>query len=162
LKILTSLLDLLRATPRQYALYVVLYATAGFINNRLGQLWELARFAHWWQVLTCYVLYLVPWSLAVRRLRIDQQYLYGLLALGLLELGGYSLGTSIAYPGNAFDRLFTERNFSLVMTLMFAGLLPAGNALAAFAESLLFPEPSGADADAEVKAAPLTEPLSQR
>ncbi len=156
MKLLGRLLDLLRATPRQYALYVVIYAVAGFINNRLGQLWELARFANWWQVLTCYVLYLVPWSLAVRRLRLEQQYLYGLLALGVLELGGYSLGTSIAYPGNVFDQLFTERNFSLVMTLMFAGLLPAGNALVAFAESVLFPEAKAAAAPA------LSEPLSQR
>lgn len=136
-------------------LYVALYGVWGFINNRLGQVWELARFAHWWQVLTCYVLYLVPWSLFVRRLRIDQQYLYGLLALGLLELGGYSLGTSIAYPGNVFDRLFTERNFSLVMTLMFASLLPAGNALVSFAESLLFPERAP-------ESAPLNQPLSER
>jgi hypothetical protein len=156
LKLLAFVLDRLRATPRQYALYVAIYATAGFINNHLGQLWELARFAHWWQVLTCYVLYLVPWSLAVRGLRIEQQYLWGLLALGVLELGGYSLGTSIAYPGNVFDRLFTERNFSLLMTLMFAGLLPAGNALVAFAESLLFPE-RGAK-----PAAALSAPLSER
>jgi len=148
---LAPFLERLRATPRQYALYVALYAAWGFLNNRLGHVWELARFAHWWQVLTCYVLYLVPWSLFVRRLRVDQQYLYGLLALGLLELGGYSLGTSIAYPGNVFDRLFTERNFSLAMTLMFAGLLPAGNFLVSLAESALFPEP-----------ARLTEPLSER
>jgi len=148
---LAPVLDRLRATPRQYALYVAIYAGCGFLNNHLGQLWELARFARWWQVLICYVLYLVPWSLFVRKLRVEQQYLYGLLALGLLELGGYSLGTSIAYPGNAFDRLFTERNFSLVMTLMFAGLLPAGNLLVAFAESALFPEP-----------AQLNEPLSER
>jgi len=148
---LPALLERLRATPRQYALYVAIYAAWGFLNNRLGQVWELARFAHWWQVITCYVLYLVPWSLFVRKLRVDQQYLYGLLALGLLELGGYSLGSSIAYPGNVFDRLFTERNFSLVMTLMFAGLLPAGNFLVSLAESVLFPEPAS-----------LTEPLSER
>ena len=148
---LTPLLESLRATPRQYALYAAIYAVWGFLNNQLGQVWELARFAHWWQVLTCYVLYLVPWSLFVRKLRVDQQYLYGLLALGVLELGGYSVGSSIAYPGNVFDRLFTERNFSLVMTLMFAGLLPAGNFLVSLAESALFPEP-----------APISEPLSER
>jgi len=136
--VLKTLRDLLWATPRQYALYVSLYAAWGFINNGLGQLWKLAEFAHWWQVLTCYVLYLVPWSLAVRRRSVAQQYLHGLLALGLLELLGYSLGTSIAHPENAFDQIFGPRNFSLAMTLMFAGLLPAGNALVAWTERALF------------------------
>jgi hypothetical protein len=136
--VLKALQEILSATPRQYALYVVLYAGWGFINNRLGQLWKLAEFAHWWQVLTCYVLYLVPWSLAVRRRSLAQQYLHGLLALGVLELLGYALGTSIAHPDNMFDQVLGPRNFSLAMTLMFAGLLPAGNLLVAGVERGLF------------------------
>lgn len=135
---LKTLKELLSATPRQYALYVVLYAGWGFINNGLGKLWKLAEFGHWWQVLTCYVLYLVPWSLAVRRKSLVQQYLHGLFALGVLELLGYALGTSIAHPDNVFDRVLGPRNFSLAMTLMFAGLLPAGNLLVAAVERALF------------------------
>jgi hypothetical protein len=132
-----AVLERLRATPRLYILYTVIYFTWGSINNQLGKLWGIAQFRYDFQVFTCYVLYLVPCSLLVRNLPVFHQYVFGTLALGVLELGGYTLGTSIAYPNNIFDRLFGERNFSLAMALMFAGLLPVGNWLVARADALL-------------------------
>jgi hypothetical protein len=132
-------IEQLRSVPgRMWALYAVCYALIGLLNQRLGQFWAIAEFRHDWQILTCYVLYLVPWSLAVRALRPLDQYLWGLLCLSLLELPGYALGTSIAHPGNAIDRLLGERNFALVMVVGFAALLPAGNALMAALARLLF------------------------
>ena len=70
---------------------------------------------------------MVPCSLVVRHRHWFDQYLFGLLALGLLELGGYAFGTSIAHDDNILDTLFTERNFTLAMVLWFAAYLPAGN-----------------------------------
>lgn len=124
---IAALLDRVRATPRLYVLYSVVYFVVGTINNQIGQWLQIARFRYDFQVFTCYVLYLVPWSLAVRRETRFQQYLYGLLALSMLELAGYSFGTSIPYPNNIIDRVLGERNFTLFMTVVFAGLLPLGN-----------------------------------
>ncbi len=125
----------LRSTPAwRWALYFVSYCLIGLMNQRIGQAMHLAEFSHDWQIITCYGLYLVPCSLAVRELPAREQYLWGLLALGILELLGYSLETSIAHPNNAFDQVLGVRNFSLAMTLMFAGLLPAGNLLMVLVE----------------------------
>lgn len=121
------LLSGLRAPPRLIALYLAVYLPVGFFMNGVGQALEIAEFANWWQVLTCYGLYMVPCSLLIRHRHWFDQYLFGLLALGLLELAGYSLGTSIAHPGNVLDAVFTERNFALSMVLWFGLYLPAGN-----------------------------------
>jgi hypothetical protein len=145
-----DVLETLRAVPRRtWLLYALTYAPIGLMNQRLGQYWKLAEFRHDWQVLTCYVLYLVPWSLAVRRLRLAEQFVWGLLCLALIELPGYALGTSIAYAGNVVDAWVGERNFTLVMTLGFAAFLPAGNLLVGSIERWLFrPETSATPARA--------------
>ena len=107
--------------------YIVLYIPAGFVMNTVGQVLEIAMFAHWWQVLTCYGLYLIPASMMGRHRTLFDQYLWGLLVLAGLELSGYALHTSIAFEGNLIDQLLTERNFSLAMTVFFAGIIPLGN-----------------------------------
>ena len=108
--------------------YVLLYIPAGFVMNTIGQVFEIAMFANWWQVLTCYGLYLIPASVMGRdRSRFDQ-YLWGLLVLAGLELCGYTFNTSIAFEGNIIDQVLTERNFSLAMTVFFAVIIPLGNA----------------------------------
>lgn len=126
------------ATPRQWVLYAVTYAACGFLNNQIGVWLQIAEFRFWWQVLTVYVLYLVPASLLVRRRPIPEQYAWGCVVLGVLELGGYAFETSIAHPDNLFDQILGVRNFSLAMTLMFAALLPAGNLLVGGIERLVF------------------------
>ncbi len=146
------MIRLLRSTPAwRWALYFVSYCLIGLMNQRIGQAMQLAEFSHDWQIITCYGLYLVPCSLAVRQLPARDQYLWGLLALGILELLGYSLETSIAHPNNAFDQMLGVRNFSLAMTLMFAGLLPAGNQL------MILLERAGAWAKARLLRAEATE-----
>jgi hypothetical protein len=128
---------LVRTPARTLLVYALLYAPVGLMNQRLGQWWHLAEFRHDWQVLTCYLLWLVPWSAAVRHLGVGEQYRWGLVCLALIELPGYALGTSIAHPLNLLDRVFGERNFALIMTVGFAAFLPLGNAAVALVEDAL-------------------------
>ncbi len=55
------------------------------------------------------------------------QYAYGLVAMGLLEFGGYFFKTSYAFPDNIIDQIFGIRNFALGMALFFALYFPLGN-----------------------------------
>lgn len=70
---------------------------------------------------------MVPVSLLLRNLIFYAQYAYGLVAMGFLEFGGYTVQSSFAYPGNILDRTFNPQNFSLGMALFFALYFPAGN-----------------------------------
>lgn len=116
------------AVPFQLILiYVVVYFLWGLGMNWFGATVEIARFTYWWQVITCYILYMIPVSLLLRGLPWHMQYAYGLVAMGFLEFGGYALHTSYAYPNNILDQWFDARNFSLGMALFFGLYFPAGN-----------------------------------
>jgi hypothetical protein len=131
--------DKLYLPPSLWVTYAVTYFLVGTLMNQVGQWLEIARFTYWWQVITVYVLYMVPLSVIFRRLPGWQQYLYGLFPMGLLELGGYALQTSYAYPHNLLDRLLGERNFTLAMTLFFAAYFPLLNGLVSGIHGRLFP-----------------------
>ena len=126
-----SIREKMTAPSTLWLTYFIVYIPLGFLMNWIGQVAEIAMFANWWQVLTCYGLYLVPASMYCRHKHWFDQYLFGLLALGLLELSGYALGTSIAFSNNILDQIFGERTFALTMTIFFATYLPAGNLLVA-------------------------------
>lgn len=111
--------------------YMVVYFIWGICMNYLGSYMEIARFTYWWQVMTCYLLYMIPISLLLRGLPLHTQYAYGLVAMCLLEFGGYALKTSYAYKDNVLDRVFSPQNFSLGMALFFAFYFPIGNAAVA-------------------------------
>ena len=114
--------------PRQkWAIYIVLYLLMGILMNNVGIWTEIARFTYLWQIITCYVLYMIPLSLVLRDRHWTEQYAFGVVGMGCLEFLGYALGTSIAYDNNILDMLFTERNFSLGMTLFFGFYIPFGN-----------------------------------
>jgi hypothetical protein len=70
---------------------------------------------------------MVPISLLLRNLPFHAQYAYGLVAMGILEFGGYALHSSYAYPDNILDKLFSPQNFGLGMALFFALYFPLGN-----------------------------------
>lgn len=112
---------------RLIVLYSLVYLIWGFAMDWLGTELAIARFTYWWQVITVYVLYMVPISLLLRGMPVHSQYAYGLIAMGLLEFGGYALGSSYAYPDNILDKAFGIRNFSLAMSLFFAWYFPLGN-----------------------------------
>ena len=107
--------------------YLLVYFLWGLGMNELGKRLEIAQFTYWWQVISVYLVYMVPISLLLRGLPFHMQYAYGLIAMGLLEFGGYLWGTSYAYPNNILDQLFGIRNFSLAMSLFFAAYFPLGN-----------------------------------
>ncbi|AEV31584.1 hypothetical protein Oweho_0568 [Owenweeksia hongkongensis DSM 17368] len=109
-------------------IYTLLYLLWGWGMNLFGQYMEIARFTHWWQIITVYLLYMVPISVVLRNQSFHRQYAYGLIFMGLLEFGGYTFHTSYAYPNNLLDQFFSERNFSLAMALFFAFYFPLGNA----------------------------------
>jgi hypothetical protein len=108
-------------------LYVVIYFVWGVCMNYFGSYMQIARFTYWWQIITCYILYMVPISLLLRNLPFHAQYAYGLVAMCLCEFGGYTIHSSYAYPANILDKIFSPQNFSLGMSLFFALYFPLGN-----------------------------------
>jgi len=126
--ILAEHVSRIKKTPKSLILtYVVIYFLWGLGMNRFGAEMEIARFTYWWQVITCYILYMVPISILLRMYTFFQQYAYGLVAMGILEFLGYWLQTSYVYPDNILDQFFNPQNFSLGMALFFALYFPAGN-----------------------------------
>ncbi|SHG29215.1 hypothetical protein [Flagellimonas flava] len=123
---------------RLLAVYCLVYFAWGMGMDWFGKQVEIAQFTYWWQVISCYILYMVPISLIFRGLPFHMQYAYGLVAMGLLEFGGYALQTSYAYPDNILDQLFNIRNFSLGMALFFALYFPLGNWLVGKIYTALF------------------------
>jgi len=117
----------LNVDRRLILVYCLVYFLWGLGMNWFGAQMEIAKFTYWWQIITCYILYMVPISLLLKGLPFHVQYAYGLVAMCLLEFGGYALQTSYAYPDNLLDQFFNIRNFSLGMALFFALYFPAGN-----------------------------------
>ena len=117
----------LNVDKRLLVLYCLVYFAWGMAMDWFGTQVEIARFTYWWQVITCYILYMVPISLLLRKLPFHAQYAYGLVAMGFLEFAGYAFQSSYAYPNNLLDNFFGIRNFSLGMALFFALYFPFGN-----------------------------------
>ena len=117
--------------------YAVIYFAWGMLMDNFGAKVEIARFTYWWQVIIVYLIYMILISLLLKGLPFHTQYAYGLVAMALLEFGGYALQTSYAYPDNMLDKLFNIRNFSLGMALFFALYFPVGNLLVGKVYSLI-------------------------
>lgn len=125
---------------RLVLLYCGVYLVWGLAMNWVGIQLEIAKFTFWWQVITTYIVYMVPISLLLRGQPFHTQYAYGLIAMGLLEFSGYALETSYAYPNNILDQFFNIRNFGLAMALFFALYFPLGNWGVGKLYALLFSE----------------------
>ncbi len=138
-EILTRNIKKIKNTPKTLLLtYILIYFFWGLAMNRFGAEMEIARFTYWWQVITCYILYMVPISIILKDYKFMDQYAYGLVAMGILEFLGYWLQTSYAYPNNILDQAFNPQNFSLGMALFFALYFPAGNWLVAKLHGVIF------------------------
>ena len=116
-----------KVDKRLILIYVLVYFLWGTAMDNFGEMMQIAKFTYWWQVITVYVLYMVPVSLLLRGLPFHSQYAYGLVAIAFLEFSGYALQTSYAYDDNLIDNFFGIRNFSLAMTIFFALYFPLGN-----------------------------------
>ncbi len=131
----------LKTTPVSLlCIYILVYFLWGLGMNHFGAFMEIARFTYWWQIITCYILYMVPISILLREYSFFTQYAYGLVAMGILEFLGYWLQTSYVYPNNMLDHFFNPQNFSLGMALFFALYFPAGNWLVTQVHRLFFKE----------------------
>jgi len=117
----------LQVDKKLILVYVLIYFSWGICMHFFGGYMQIARFTFWWQVITCYILYMVPISLLLRNLPFHAQYAYGLIAMSLCEFGGYAIKSSYAYPDNMLDKIFSPQNFSLGMALFFALYFPLGN-----------------------------------
>lgn len=107
----------LNVDKKLIAIYIVIYFTWGLGMDYFGATMEIAKFTYGWQVITVYLLFMIPISLILRNLPFHTQYAYGLVTMGFLEFGGYALESSYAYPNNLIDQIFNIRNFSLGMAL---------------------------------------------
>ena len=107
--------------------------------NYIGITFEIARFENWWQVVTCYGLYMIPVSVWLLGKPVFRQYAYGLVAMGLLEFSGYALHTSYVYPNNILVEWFSPYTFALVMAMFFAAYFPIGNWAVERIHDRLFP-----------------------
>ena len=123
---------------RLVLLYVIIYFLWGTAMDAFGAYIEIAKFTYWWQVITVYLIYMIPISLLLRKLPFHMQYAYGLIAMGLLEFGGYYFESSYAYPNNLMDQYLNICNFSLGMALFFALYFPLGNQLVGWVYQLIF------------------------
>lgn len=112
---------------RLILLYCLIYFLWGLGMNEFGKIMEIAKFQNWWQVITTYIVYMIPISLLLRGLPFHAQYAYGLVAMAVLEFCGYWFETSYAYPNNMLDEIFGRRNFSLGMAMFFGLYFPLGN-----------------------------------
>ncbi len=119
--------ELLKTPKTLVITYIFIYFLWGVSMNAFGAEMEIAKFTYWWQVITCYILYMIPISILLNKYNFFNQYAYGLVAMGILEFLGYWLKTSYAYPNNILDQFFNPQNFSLGMALFFALYFPAGN-----------------------------------
>ncbi|SEL16349.1 hypothetical protein SAMN04487910_1905 [Aquimarina amphilecti] len=138
-EILIQNLQEIKETPKTMIFtYITVYFLWGLGMNEFGAEMEIARFSYWWQVITCYILYMVPISIVLKKYNFFNQYAYGLVAMGILEFLGYWLQTSYVYPNNILDELFNPQNFSLGMALFFALYFPAGNWLVTKIHNLIF------------------------
>jgi hypothetical protein len=126
----SKILTRLSVSRRELAIYVAVVLVLGTVMNSLGKVLAIAEFKHWWQVGTCYVGYVLPMALLVRHMRPMDQVVFGLIAMVPLELVGYALGTSVAYPDNLLERALGMRNFTLAMVVLVAPILWCVNWLA--------------------------------
>ncbi|MBK8608748.1 MAG: hypothetical protein IPL84_02025 [Chitinophagaceae bacterium] len=125
--ILEQAIEKLNVDKKLILVYAIVYLAWGTGMNYFGIFMQIARFTYWWQIITCYLLYMVPVSLLLRNLPFHAQYAYGLVAMGFLEFGGYAIQSSYVYPDNILEKLFTPQNFALGMALFFALYFPVGN-----------------------------------
>jgi hypothetical protein len=117
-----DLFSRLHVSRREILIYLTVVLLLGTAMNSLGKFLAIAEFKYWWQVGTCYVGYVLPTALLVRHRRPSDQLLFGFIAMVPLELAGYALGTSVAYPDNLIERAFGMRNFTLAMVVLVAPL----------------------------------------
>ena len=89
----------LQVDKRLIAIYCIVYFLWGMGMDWFGTQVEIAKFTYWWQVITCYILYMVPISLLLLRgLPFHAQYAYGFVAMGLLGIWWLCPANFVCFP----------------------------------------------------------------
>lgn len=114
---------------RRLLVSAVVFLALGFAMNAAGHALSLAWFKHWWQVVPCYLGYVLPLALILRGTPTGQALRSSVLAFIPLELVGYALGTSVVADGNIIATLLGPYNFTLVMVLLVSPTPLLGNAI---------------------------------
>ena len=60
-------------SPGLWLTYIVFYLVWGSVMNWIGQELAIAKFVYWWQVVTVYVVYMVPISILLRGLPVHMR-----------------------------------------------------------------------------------------
>lgn len=123
-----AFLSALRAR-RRLAVSAVVFLVLGFAMNALGHLLSIAWFKHWWQVIPCYLGYVLPLALLLRGSTPWVAWRTSVLAFIPLELVGYALGSSVVADGNLIGALLGPHNFTLAMVLVVSPTPLIGNAV---------------------------------
>lgn len=110
-----------------WAVYLTSYLLVGTILQLSAPYIRVARFAYDWQVVTIYGLYLVPMSVLLRGRPWHTQYAYALVAIAPIDIAGFALHTSLAYPNNRLDVIVGERNFTLTFVILASWIPFFGN-----------------------------------
>jgi hypothetical protein len=110
-----------------WIVYVVTYLLFGSILQLSAPYTRIARFANDWQVVTLYGFYLIPLSVLLRGRAWHTQYAYALAAIAPIDIGGFALHTSLAYPDNFLDSVVGERNFTLTFVVLASWIPYCGN-----------------------------------
>lgn len=103
---------------RRLVVSALVFLALGFVMNAVGHVLSIAWFKHWWQVVPCYLGYVLPLSLLLRGTPLAPAWRASILAFIPLELVGYAIGTSVVADGNIIASLLGAHNFTLVMVLL--------------------------------------------
>ena len=115
-------------TPRSlWLIYWITYLTIGGTLQLTAPYTRVARFAYDWQVITLYGFYLVPISILLRGRPWHMQYAYALTAIAPIDIIGFTLHTSLAFPHNLLDSVVGERNFTLTFVVIASWIPYCGN-----------------------------------
>jgi hypothetical protein len=114
---------------RRLWLSALVFVAIGAVMNGAGHLLCIAWFKHWWQVVPCYLGYVLPLALLLRGTTPGAAWRTSILAFIPLELVGYALGTSVVAEGNVIASLLGPHNFTLAMVVLVSPTPLVGNAI---------------------------------
>lgn len=134
---LTGLTSVSRQT---WLLSVAAFLALGVAMNAAGHLLQIAWFKSWWQVVPCYLGYVLPLALVLRSVPTGwERWRLSVLAFIPLELVGYAIGSSVIADGNVIAAVVGPHNFTLAMVLLVSPTPLLGNSIVDFVERLRQP-----------------------
>lgn len=114
---------------RRLLLSALVFVAIGVVMNAAGHLLCIAWFRQWWQIVPCYLGYVLPLALLLRGTPAGAAWRTSILAFIPLELVGYALGTSVVAEGNVIASILGPHNFTLAMVVLVSPTPLVGNAI---------------------------------